>query len=211
MIATRERYTRALESAGAEVVVVEPQTALPEDIDGLCISGGGDIAPERYGVTDEHDVCENVQPDRDALELDAVRSAIARDLPVLGVCRGFQVINVALGGKLVLDVAGHRPHGDEVVSHEVTPAAGSRLARACGGAPMRVNSRHHQAVTRAELAGALRATAFVGDLVEAFESVGQRWVIGVQWHPERTVEVDQSAVRIFDAFVGEASRTPIRA
>ncbi len=211
MVATRERYVGALERAGAEVVIVEPGSTLPEDVDGLCISGGGDIAPERYGVSDDASVCENVQPVRDALEIDAVRRAMGRDLPVLGVCRGFQVINVARGGKLVLDIKGHRPLGDEVVSHEVTPAAGSRLARACGEQPIRVNSRHHQAVTKAELASALRPTAFVDDLVEAFESDGHRWVVGVQWHPERTNEVDDAAVRIFAAFVAEASRSPIRA
>lgn len=211
MVATRERYVGALERAGAEVLIVEPGSTLPEDIDGLCISGGGDIAPERYGVSDDANVCENVQPDRDALEIDAVRGAMGRDLPVLGVCRGFQVINVAQGGKLVLDIKGHRPLGDDVVSHQVTPAAGSRLARACGEQPIRVNSRHHQAVTKAELASALRPTAFVDDLVEAFESDGHRWVVGVQWHPERTNEVDDAAVRIFAAFVAEASRSPIRA
>ena len=206
MVATRERYVGALERAGAEVVIVEPGSTLPEDIDGLCISGGGDIAPERYGVSDDASVCEDVQPDRDALEIDAVRRALGRDLPVLGVCRGFQVINVAQGGKLMLDIKGHRPHGDEVVSHEVTPAAGSRLARACGEQPIRVNSRHHQAVSAATLGRGLLPTVFVDDLVEAFEAIDRRWVVGVQWHPERSAEVSPAARGVFDALLLEAAR-----
>jgi putative glutamine amidotransferase len=151
-----------------------------------------------------------VDPDRDRTELDLTRKALARDVPVLGVCRGFQLLNVAFDGTLVQDIAGHR--STDHVTHRVTPAKDSRLAKACGEQELVVNSRHHQAVTSKELGGSLRPTAFVGELIEAFESDRHRWVVGVQWHPERVGAseegVDDNAARIFDAFVAEATRTP---
>jgi putative glutamine amidotransferase len=128
---------------------------------------------------------------------------------VLGICRGFQILNVVRDGTLVQDVAGHRPDEREglVEHHNVTVRPGSRLARATGGAPLTVNSRHHQAVTKETIGRGLVATAVVDDLVEAFELTDRRWVVGVQWHPERTSEVSLEARRIFDAFVQEAART----
>lgn len=205
----RERYVAALERAGAEVIAVDASGVPPTAIDGLCVSGGEDIDPARYG---EHDQgCEAVSPERDALELDLVRSALERDIPVLGVCRGFQVLNVAFGGSLVQHIDGHRPEEPEgLVTHVVTAAAGSRLAQATSASPLQVNSRHHQAVTAGRLGGGLVPTAWVGDLVEAFESDRHRWVVGVQWHPERTAEVDPEAARIFEAFVHAAERVPLR-
>ena len=89
-LASRERYVRALRDAGAEVIVVEPGDALPADADGICFTGGGDIAPERYGEVDRENVCENVVPERDELELGAALRALDADLPILGICRGFK-------------------------------------------------------------------------------------------------------------------------
>lgn len=195
------------------MIELAPGAAAPAEIDGLCLSGGGDIAPREYGAVDAGDVCEDIDERRDKTELDVVRSALARDLPVLGVCRGFQMLNVAFLGQLVQNVDGHR--STDHATHTVTPAPGSKLAQACGADPIQVNSRHHQAVTRGTLGESLRPTAFVGDLVEAFEATAHRWVVGVQWHPERVgaVEegVDDNAARIFAAFVAEASRSPITA
>lgn len=209
-LAARERYVRALRDAGAEVLVCEPGAATAGDVAAVCLSGGGDIEPSRYGAADIAGVCENVVPERDELELRMTRDALATDVPVLGICRGFQLLNVALGGSLAMHVDGHQAKGDAVITHEVAVAAGSLLAKACGAPALRVNSRHHQAVTADRLAPALRATAFHDGLVEAFESPSHRWVIGVQWHPERSGEVDEHAARIFDAFVAAASRAPIR-
>jgi putative glutamine amidotransferase len=208
-LASRERYVRALKDAGAEVIVVEPGGALPTDAAGICFTGGGDIAPERYGEIDRDNVCENVVPERDELELGAARRALDADLPILGICRGFQVLNVALGGKLAMDIKGHQAKGDDVIEHRLAAVAGSKLAQATSAATVRVNSRHHQAVMPDQLAPHLRATVIHDGLVEAFESTAHRWVIGVQWHPERTAEVDAAAARIFEAFVAEASRSPI--
>jgi gamma-glutamyl-gamma-aminobutyrate hydrolase PuuD len=204
--ASHQRYRDALESAGAELVVVHPGDAVPRDIDGLCLSGGGDIESARYGEADV--ACADVDTQRDALELEIARAAIDRDLPVLGICRGFQILNIAQDGSLVQDVPGHRPEEREgLVEHRVTVRPDSRLAKATGGKPLTVNSRHHQAVTKDTLGRGLVATVVVDDLIEAFELDDRRWVVGIQWHPERTSEVSPEARRIFDAFVQEAART----
>jgi putative glutamine amidotransferase len=205
--ASHQRYRDALERAGADCVVLHPGDRVPDDVDGLCLSGGGDIEAVRYGEADV--ACRDVDPERDALELDLARAAIDRDVPVLGICRGFQILNVVRGGTLLQDVAGHRPEEREgLVEHrDVRVREGSRLAAATGSRPLVVNSRHHQAVTEAMLGRGLVPTAMVDDLVEAFEATDRRWVVGVQWHPERTREVSPEALRIFDAFVREAART----
>jgi putative glutamine amidotransferase len=205
----RARYIAALERAGAEVIPLEPGDDPRIDFDALCVSGGEDVEPTRYGEFDTG--CETVTPARDALEIALVDRARALDVPILGVCRGFQVLNVAFGGSLVQHLEGHRPEDAEgVVGHIVSPVAGSRLAEATTSAPHRVNSRHHQAVSAERLAPGLVATAWVGDLIEAFEAPAHRWVVGIQWHPERTAEVDAAAARIFEAFVRAAERVPAR-
>lgn len=210
---TYARYRLALERAGASIVEVRPGDRLPDDIDGLCLPGGPDVDPVRYGESDDGVEREHVSVERDEMEFALTRRALDRDLPILGVCRGFQVLNVVLGGALVQDVSGHRK-GDHV-THRVIPAAGSRLAAACGPGPLSVNTRHHQAVTAETLAPGLVATTAVGDIIEAFESTEQRWVVGVQWHPERVradeEPVDENAARIFEALVAEASRSAVRA
>lgn len=210
-IAARERYVRALRGAGADVVVLEPGDAVPAGVAGVCFAGGPDVHPRRYGEVDVDGRCGPIDEQRDELELSLARRALDADLPVLGVCRGFQLLNVAFGGSLVMHVEGHQVTGDAVIEHTVDVPAGTRLARATAPGATRVNSRHHQAVTPDRLAASLRATVVHDGLVEAFESDAHRWVVGVQWHPERTAEVDASAARIFAAFVAEASRSPIGA
>ena len=211
-LAARGNYVAALQRARAEVIVLEPGEPMPADGDGLCLAGGPDISPARYGESDPTHLAKEPDLERDDLEFDAISTALRRDIPVLGICRGFQLINVALGGTLVLHVDHHEPENPDSVRlhHGVAIDPSSKLAAASGGAPLAVNSRHHQAVTSKELAPSLRATASVGDLVEAFESLEHRWVVGVQWHPERIGKdrgMSPGVEGVFDAFVQEAART----
>lgn len=211
-LAARVNYVAALERPGAEVVVVEPGERIPADVDGLCLAGGPDISPARYGELDPKHLAKEPDLERDELEFGAIEAALGRDIPVLGICRGFQLVNVALGGRLVLHVDNHEPETpDSVRLHSgVAIDPSSKLAAASGSRPLAVNSRHHQGVTSKELAPSLRATASVGELIEAFESDEYRWVVGVQWHPER-IGKDQGmspeVEGVFEAFVQEAART----
>lgn len=211
-LAARSNYVSALERARAEVIVVEPGEPIPADVDGLCLAGGPDIAPARYGESDPTHLATEPDLERDELEFDAIGAALRRDIPVLGICRGFQLINVALGGTLVLHVDHHEPEDPDSVRlhHDVVIDPKSKLSAASGSAPLAVNSRHHQAVTSRELAPPLRATASVGEIIEAFESDKHRWVVGVQWHPERIGRdhgMSPEVEGVFDAFVHEAART----
>jgi putative glutamine amidotransferase len=218
----RGQYLDAIRRAGAEPVPVDPTDATPEEFDGLCLTGGGDIDPARYDA--DNVASTDIDERRDGVELALLGRALALDIPVLGICRGFQLINIHLGGSLEQHHLGHSPKyppegapvsddpaGPDAVSHEVTAEPGSKLAAACGDQTFVVNSSHHQVVTSDRLASDLRATAHVGELVEALESPAHRWVVAVQWHPERTAQVGAAATRIFDAFVAEVKRTPVTA
>lgn len=209
---SRENYLRALRDAGLEVVAVDPGSPPPERFDALCLAGGEDLEPSRYGALSDP-LTEEADPARDALELALVASAREQDLPVLGICRGLQVLNVAYGGSLVQHVEGHREANGPLAPHVAVATAGSKLAEACGTEPFRVNARHHQAVSDASLAPGLVATARIDGFVEAFEDPSRRWLVAVQWHPERTADPDMSAAgtRIFRAFAVAAARQPARA
>ena len=206
----RTFYLSALADAGFDVMAIDARDAIPEEFDALCLTGGEDIAPSRYGATADP---RTEPPDarRDELEFQLLQVARDRDLPVLGICRGFQVINVAYGGTLVQHVAGHRRANAPIVAHVASPEAGSKLAAACGSAPHEVNSSHHQVVTALTLAPALVPTVRIDGLIEAFEDPAHRWLVAIQWHPERTAEVSAPATRIFRAFADAASRQPARA
>ncbi|MEP7378978.1 MAG: gamma-glutamyl-gamma-aminobutyrate hydrolase family protein [Chloroflexota bacterium] len=204
---SREFYVMALAAAGADVVELYPGDVMPPDVDGLLLAGGGDIDPARYGEPNAGS--HHIEESRDELEFSAYQRATELGLPVLGICRGFQVMNVAHGGRLLQDVAGHAgpPDGETWVNaHEdLLPMAGSRLAAATGGAPLTVNSHHHQVVTNDTLGAGLVPTMNMGEYVEAFESNDGRWLVGVQWHPERAHEVSADATGIIKAFVEQAA------
>jgi putative glutamine amidotransferase len=218
----RDQYLDAIRRAGAEPIAVKPTDVVPDEFDGLCLTGGGDIDPAHYGEANVKS--DDIDGPRDALELALLEKALAQDLPVLGICRGFQLINVRFGGSLEQHHLGHSPKwppvgtsvpddpaGTNAVQHVVEAEPGSKLAAACGDEAFTVNSSHHQVVTPDRLAADLRATARVGELVEALESPAHRWVVAVQWHPERTAQVAAAATRIFEAFVAEVKRTPVTA
>jgi gamma-glutamyl-gamma-aminobutyrate hydrolase PuuD len=183
---------------------------------GLLLTGGVDVNPGLYGEapgprTDEPNRA------RDDFELRLLREALAADLPVLAICRGHQLLNVCLGGRLLQHIEGdpHRWLDDEPATsnwHEVDVAVGSRLGGIYGPGRLLVNSRHHQGVTADRLAPGLRCTAVSHDgFVEGVESLVHRWVIGVQWHPERqeesTPQFNATSARLWQAFAG-AVRSP---
>jgi putative glutamine amidotransferase len=209
---SREHYLTALRGAGFDVIGVDAGSPVPTDFDALCLTGGEDMEPSRYGAAVDPKT-EPADAKRDALELALLATARERDLPVLGICRGFQVINVGYGGSLLQHVEGHREQNGPIVPHMAVAAAGSKLAEACGAEPFSVNARHHQAVADRDLAPGLVATAHIDGFVEAFEDPARRWLVAVQWHPERSVDPDMSAAgtRIFRAFADAASRQPVRA
>jgi putative glutamine amidotransferase len=179
-----------------------------EPFDGLVLLGGGDVDPARYGAVSHPEVY-GVDPDRDDLELDLAQEAVAAGLPLLAICRGLQVLDVALGGTLLQHLpdlprlAEHgRPQADRGAAlHDVVIERGSRLAEAVGGEALAdCVSVHHQATDR--VAGALVVTARSHDgLIEALETPdGAGWAVAVQWHPERTAATDRRQQAIFDAF-----------
>jgi putative glutamine amidotransferase len=179
-------------------------------MDGLLLSGGADIDPARYGETPAGS--RNAEPGRDALEDEAFSAAMEARVPVLGVCRGLQAINVFAGGSLVQHLDGHESTAypsPEVTRHRLAVKEGSRLATILGEqGDLEVNSYHHQAITAERLAPGLRISAVAehadaGQLVEAVESTDpDRWLVGVQCHPERTESSPPVFERLWASFVG---------
>ena len=194
-----ENYLEAVRRAGGEPRVLDPSRENAQEaiagIDGLLLTGGGDVDPTLYGQS-AHPSTKTVPPDRDRFELELARGALAADLPLLGICRGQQVMNVASGGTLVQDipseVAGALTHTVEVPLsapvHDIWISRGSRLwtvmqEQLGGGETCQVNSRHHQAVGYLGEGFDVAATAPDG-VIEAIERPKLRFCIGVQWHPE---------------------------
>jgi putative glutamine amidotransferase len=189
------RYVDAVAAAGGIPVLLPPEPGIGgalARLDGLMLSGGGDIDPAHYGA-DPHEKIMNVREERDAAEFALLDAAVSLRLPVLGICRGMQVINVARGGSLhqhLPDVVGHDGHAPVPGSfgqHHVEVAAGSRLSGILGRVDdmtVATPTHHHQAVDR--LGKGLTATAWAEDgTIEAFEAgAGDQFLIAVQWHPE---------------------------
>ena len=208
---SHEAYRQRLIDAGVTPLAIYPDDDPPETFDGLVLSGGGDIDPREYGQDDAGVERATVDGDRDAVERRLANAALAAGRPVLAICRGMQVLNWVYGGKLVQHVSGHRPKDGPMVPHVIRPDPGSLLAQICGTAPFQVNSRHHQVIT--ETPAGLRATARVDDVVEAVEASDDRWVLGVQWHPETKGDLlldEAPAARIFGSFVRASERIPAR-
>jgi putative glutamine amidotransferase len=200
-------YLRAIEAAGGMPVVLPPlgdAEAFLARLDGVCISGGPDLDPTAYGAADRHAELGPTEPGLDAFELALARAADARGIPVLGVCRGAQAINVARGGTLHQHVPAHRQAEPATApTHSVVVEADTLLARLVGTRPLRVNSFHHQAVDA--LGRGLRAVARAADgTVEAVEAPGARFMLGVQWHAEGLVAHPRHRV-LFEALVAVAA------
>ena len=194
-VALATLYPEAIERAGGIPVIVPPLRpdaidALLDRVDGVCLPGGPDVQPSAYGA-ESHPELGPTEPRVDALEMALVRAADRRKLPILGICRGMQLLNVARGGTLhqhLPDVVGagidHRqPEHCSIPTHRIETAPQSRLRSVLGGPSLEVNSFHHQAVQT--LGKGLVATAWAQDgTIEAIENPSDRLVLGVQWHAE---------------------------
>lgn len=211
--AVRDDYVRAVESASALPMVLFPGPAdhvadLVQRLDALVLTGGSDVDPDHYGE-DPHETVDDVIPERDAFELALVGAALARDLPVLAICRGHQVLNVATGGTLIQDIPSqlegtvdHDPEGERWhPAHDVRILPGTRLRGILGRDEVAVNSFHHQAVK--ELGDGLVVSAVSADdgVVEAVERPASRFVLGVQWHPEAFWDKGPAFQPLFEALV----------
>jgi len=219
MAAVAIRYVEAVRRGGALPLVIPPDTptehipALFDRIDGLVLSGGGDISPSLYGGEDSpaiHDVI----PQRDTLEIALTQAAVERGLPFLGICRGIQVLNVALGGDLYTDIdtqtsvteKHNRDSTNErtLLAHKVEILPSSRLAQILGGTEFEVNSLHHQSIRK--LANRLKVVARSPEgIVEGVEVIGHPFGIAVQWHPE-WMEQDHPAMQALFRALAEAAK-----
>lgn len=216
-------YISSVERAGAEVRVLEfgeDPDRVVAGIDGLVLTGGGDVDPSLYGER-RHASVEDAEPGRDRFEIDLARRAMERDLPTLAICRGAQVLNIAAGGTLVQDIPTaienalrHTVQKPDAIAHTVNVGKGSRLEQALGervdnNGLCQVNSRHHQSVGL--VGDGLVASARSPDgVIEAIERRTASFCVGVQWHPEnfwRTGEFDG----LFGHFVAAARRKRERA
>jgi len=204
-----EAYWERLRAAGLEPVDLHEPAEDLSALRGLVLTGGIDIDPARYGEA-PHPRSQQPDPLRDEFELSLLGEALARDQPVLAICRGHQLLNVCFGGSLLQHIEdwSHASQRDEQrtsATHALRLEAGSRLAGWLGAATLTVNSRHHQAVTPERVAPGLRVLATSPDgIVEAVESERHAWIIGVQWHPERTepqiAGFEAASLRLFNAF-----------
>jgi len=203
-------YLRAIEAAGGLPVVLPPigdVEAILGRLDAVCLSGGPDLDPAAYGACERHAELGQTEPELDAFELALARAADRSGLPLLGICRGAQALNVARGGTLHQHLPGHRQTAAGTQpTHAVEIVAGTRLALIAGAGALDVNSFHHQAV--AALGHGLRVAARAADgTVEAIEAPGSRFVLGVQWHVEGLVGEPRHRP-VFEALIAAAQAAP---
>jgi putative glutamine amidotransferase len=208
-------YVEAVQHAGALVLMLPPDELLREDpgdlldlLDGLVLAGGADIDPSSYGEQAHPETLDTV-PERDRFEIALVRAAVERDLPVLGICRGMQLINVAYGGTLLQHLPerfGHHEHlrvagTFDGADHDVDLIEGSLAARAAGETHHATKSHHHQGIDQLGEDLQISGSSSMDGLPEAIEMPDRRFVLGVQWHPE----ADETS-GVVGALVAEASR-----
>lgn len=201
-------YADAIQRAGGLPIFIPPTDdveliqATMERCDGMVLLGGGDVSPSKYGQ-EAHTRLFGVNEFIDDFEIVAIRHAISLDLPILAICRGHQILNVALGGTLIQHLNNYEVHRDTMHDVQLTP--GSYVADAMGTTHPMTHSFHHQALDA--VAPDLTVVGTYGDgTVEAVQHNTASWVIGVQWHPEDTAEQDPANQGLFDALVQRASR-----
>lgn len=210
-------YLNGIIEAGGEPKVVDyvgfpfdELEARAEELDGMVFTGGRDVCPENYGAERWPELEETV-PARDALEIPLVKALFARKKPILGICRGLQVVNVALGGSLIQHVpkvygAVHQQAKDDPpFTHDVDIAPDSRVAAIFGATTIRTNSYHHQSADRVAPGLVIAARARDG-VIEALECVGDQFLVCLQWHPEKTLGLDEHSIKPFHALLAEVER-----
>jgi putative glutamine amidotransferase len=210
LVVYRERaevqpYASAIEAAGAEPVLEEARSGLTiGPCSGLLLTGGDDVNPTLYGEIAFPET-EPPDPERDAVEAALIDEALARDLPLFGICRGMQMLNVHFGGSLVQHLSTAMRHvrrtpDRSLPAHRVSIEPGSLLAKIAGRKTWEVNSRHHQAVAR--LAGGFNicATDPEDGTIEAIELPARRYILAVQWHPENQSASDPNQRKLFESF-----------
>ena len=213
-----EDYWERVEEAGGQAVDLRGIDVSIASLDGLILTGGLDIDPKRYGE-EPQERTKIAERARDDYEVKMLRAALDADLPVLAICRGSQLLNVAMGGRLLQNVetsnhrADYKSEGYPSRWHSVGLEAGSRLRELYASDEITVNSRHHRGVFPNMVAPGLTAVALSPDgVVEATESIAHRWVTGVQWHPERTEVEHPRFLReqrsLFLAFVAAVKSQP---
>ncbi|MEO8744127.1 MAG: gamma-glutamyl-gamma-aminobutyrate hydrolase family protein [Candidatus Dormiibacterota bacterium] len=216
-LALNRAYFDALEAAGATTLpipIVHDERhlrTLYDLLDGLLLPGGADVEPHRYGAEPREDAHLNVMPELDEVEITLARWAVDDDLPLLAICRGIQVLNVACGGTLWQDILlegatkeSHDQEPRDLLVHGLNVEPWSHLAHTLGATEFQVNSLHHQAVR--EVGADLRAVAHSTDgLIEGLELPGHRFVVGIQCHPEELSKTEPWARRLFEGFVAEAA------
>jgi putative glutamine amidotransferase len=209
-------YIRAVRRAGGLEALLMPSQWTDDEatqalsrFDGLLLLGGGDVDPAAYGE-EAHPETYGVDQERDAFELTLVHAAMKLNLPVLAVCRGIQVLNVALGGTLDQHIVGRTElghHGTPGTTdwgrHEIRLEEGSRVARAMGATTVYSSCHHHQAIARE--APALQVVGRAADGVTEAAELPDGWVVGVQWHPEDTAADDPAQQGLFDELVRQAA------
>src|ERR671922_1369519 len=209
-------YVDAVQGAGGLAYMIPPDARTAEEpdaaldgVDALMLAGGADVDPRSYGA-ESHPCTRGTRPERDAAEIPLGRRALERDMPVLGICRGMQLLNVALGGTLIQHLPDDVGHGDhrrhlgsfDDADHDVRLAAGSLAARACGELIHATKSHHHQGVGRLGNGVVASGWSVLDDLLEAIALPAAHWALGVQWHPE----VDPGSP-VVAALVGAAERS----
>ncbi len=213
----RHTYAEAvIKFGGIPVLLPNVETSVPllEYCDGLLLTGGGDFDPACFKKDDQGTEWGGVSPDRDRVEMLLIAEANRRQLPIFGICRGLQALAVSFGGTLIQDipssVAGSsfkhsQSQARRQVTHPVAVQADSRLANILGRVDLEVNSFHHQAV--ADVPAGWRVSAQAPDgIVEAMEYPGNRFLLGVQWHPEDLVGDEESAQRLFRHFIASCEQ-----
>ena len=207
--AAGQAYFRAVERADGIPLMLPPIPGLIDDIpsllgrcDAVVFHGGGDIDPRHYGQEATEESLYGIVPEHDAMELAMVSAAIAADKPVLAICRGLQILNVALGGTLVQDI-GSESHWMQFTANEID--AGSRIAKAMATeSPQRCHCVHHQALDR--LGDGLRVVSRDADgIIHAVELDGAHWIVGTQWHPEDSAADDPQQQGLFDELIRQAT------